>query len=308
MLENDTAGDPIQGHRWCRRSTANLSQALSERGFEACPRSVARLLHSQKFSLRVNHKLLAPKTHPRRDEQFQRIADVRSRLSPSTPIVSVDSKKKELVGRFKNPGSTWKLEAEAVFDHDFPSWASDKAVPYGIYDLLANTGWIGLGLSSDTPAFAVDCLEAWWVAEGRLRYPDASELTVLADSGGSNGISPRAWKYLLQHKLCNRHGLTVTVAHYPSGCSKFNPIEHRLFSEISKNWAGVPLESVETIVNYISTTTTKTGLTVRAEVILNEYVVGIKIDDDKMAALSLTRHEPLPRLNYTISPNMPKNE
>ena len=181
---------------------------------------MARLLRSLGFSLRINQKVIAPKTHPRRDEQFRHIAQLRSALPADIPVISVDCKKKEYIGRFRNGGAAWKLEAEKVFDHDFPSWASGKAAPYGIYDLKAHAGWVGLGLSSDTPAFAVDCIEAWWVAEGRARYPGATRLLVLADSGGSNGISPRAWKHGLQHTLCNRHSLTVTVAHYPSGCSK----------------------------------------------------------------------------------------
>jgi len=264
---------------------------------------VARLLRSLDFCLRVNRKSIAPATHPRRDEQFQRIAGLRSEPNDAIPIISIDTKKKQLVGRFKNPGTTWRKQPEEVFDHDFPSWASGKAVPYGIYDLRANLGWVGLGLSSDTPCFAVDCLVSWWLSEGRQRYPEASQLQLLADNGGSNGSSPRAFKYYLQHKLCNPHSLTVAVAHYPSGCSKFNPIEHRLFSEISKNWSGVPLESVETILNFIRTTTTQTGLNVQAELILNEYRTGFKVSAEQMAELSITRHDSLPQLNYTISPN-----
>ena len=306
LLHNETAGDPLNGLRWCRRSTANLSRALHQDGFAASPRTVARLLRDLQFSLRVNRKLLAPKTHPRRDEQFRHIADLRAQIPATNPIVSVDAKQKELVGLFRNPGSSWQQDAVAVFDHDYPSWASDKLTPYGIYDLRSNTGWVGLGLSADTPAFAVDCLTAWWTAEGSLRYPHATALVVLADSGGSNGCHPRAWKYYLQHNLCNPYGLSVRVAHYPSGCSKFNPIEHRLFSEISKNWAGVPLQSVETILNYILTTTTETGLSVHAELIPNEYQEGMQISDAEMAALSLTTHDPLPKLNYTISPTTTK--
>ena len=228
---------------------------------------------------------------------------MRAEWDPDTPIVSIDAKKKELIGRFRNPGSTWLQEATAVFDHDFPSWASGKAVPYGIYDLHANLGWVGLGLSADSPCFAVDCLAAWWAGEGCQRYPDASQLLLLADSGGSNGSAPRAWKYYLQNTLCNRYGLTVTIAHYPAGCSKFNPIEHRLFSEISKNWSGVPLQSVETILNYIRTTTTQTGLRVNAEIMLQEYKTGFKVSEEQMQTLTISRHQTLPKLNYTISPH-----
>lgn len=219
------------------------------------------------------------------------------------PLIGPDIARKELIGRFRNGGVAWTQQPEDVFDHDFPSSATGKAVPYGIYDLQAKTGWVGLGLSSDTPCFAVDCLAAWWAATGSRRYPGATQLLLLADSGGSNGYHPRAWKYYLQHTLCNPFQLTVTVAHYPSGCSKFNPIKHRLFSEISKNWSGVPLETVELILNYIRTTKTKTGLRVRAELMPNEYRTGFKVGKQQMDALTLTRDATLPQLNYTISPN-----
>ncbi|MDE0126927.1 MAG: ISAzo13 family transposase [Bryobacterales bacterium] len=219
------------------------------------------------------------------------------------PLIGPDIARKELIGRFRNGGVAWTRQPEDVFDHDFPSSATGKAVPYGIYDLQANTGWVGLGLSSDTPCFAVDCLAAWWAATASRRYPGATQLLLLADSGGSNGYRPRAWKYYLQHTLCNPFQLTVTVAHYSSGCSKFNPIEHRLFSEISKNWSGVPLETVELILNYVRTTKTKTGLRVRAELMPNEYRTGFKVGKQQMDALTLTRDATLPQLNYTISPN-----
>lgn len=303
-MRNDTAGDPMSGLCWSRRSTRSLSQVLVAEGLAASPRTVARLLHSLQFSLRRNLKSIAPHTHPHRDEQFDRIAALRDeRHAAGTPVISIDTKRKELIGRFQNHGVAWAQQPERVFDHDFPSWATGKAVPYGIYDLQANSGWVGLGLSSDTPCFAVDCLATWWAADGSQRYPGATQLLLLADSGGSNGYRPRAWKYYLQHTLCNPFQLTVTVAHYPSGCSKFNPIEHRLFSEISKNWSGVPLETVELILNYIQTTTTQTGLRVHAELILEEYRTGFKVSDDQMAALTLTRDTTLPQLNYTISPN-----
>ena len=231
---------------------------------------------------------------------------MRAQIPPTNPIVSVDAKKKERVGLFRNPGSSWQQNAVAVFGHDHPSWAKDRVTPYGIHDLRANTGWVGLGLSADTPAFAVDCLTAWKVADGSLRYPHATALAVLADSGGSNSCHLRAWKYYLQHNSCNPFGLSVWVAHYPSGCSKFNPIEHRLFSEISKNWAGVPLQSEETILNYILTTTTETCLSVHAELPPNEYQKGMQVSDEEMAAVSLTTHDPPPKLNDTISPTTTK--
>ena len=222
-MRNDTAGDPISGLCWSRRSTRALSATLRASELAASPRTVARLLRLLQFSLRRNRKSIAPATHPQRDEQFRRIAALREAFGAAgRPVVSVDTKKKELIGSFRNEGRAWTQQPRDVFDHDFPSWATGKAVPYGIYDLRANTGWVGLGLSSDTPCFAVDCLAAWWAAEGSQRYPGATQLLLLADSGGSNGYRPRAWKYYLQHTLCTPFRLTVTVAHYPSGCSKLN--------------------------------------------------------------------------------------
>ncbi|MGC1952983.1 MAG: ISAzo13 family transposase, partial [Gammaproteobacteria bacterium] len=189
-----------------------------------------------------------------------------------------------------------------VNDHDFRSDAIGIAVPYGIYDLNANQGTVFVGTSSDTPGFAVDCAEHWWRTEGRQRYPDDTHLGILADGGGSNSATSRAWKYGLQTKLCNRHGLTVTVAHYPPGASKWNPIEHRLFSEISKNWAGRPLDSYETILNYLRTTATSTGLRVQAHLVAQSYQKGVKITDAQMRELAIAKHEDLPKWNYTLSP------
>ena len=256
------------------------------------------------FSLRVNHKKRccgAP--HPNRDAQFVHIAKLRERCAANaTPIISIDTKKKELVGTFKNPGAKWDRKPELVNDHDFRSYADAMAVPYGVYDVQANTGTMFIRTSYDTPAFAVDCVEKWWRTEGRKRYPDTQQLTILADGGGSNGCVCRAWKFDLQQKLCNRHGLTVTVAHYPAGASKWNPIEHRLFSEVSKHWAGRPLDSVETIANYVRTTTTTTGLRVRAHLVRKPYKKGIKITDAQMCALEITKDDALPRWNYTITP------
>ena len=210
--------------------------------------------------------------------------------------------KKELVGNFRNPGRAWNDRPTDVKDHDFPSEADGRAVPYGIYDLLANRGRICVGQSADTPAFAVDCIESWWRHEGRSRYPDASELVILADSGGSNRCAPRAWKYNLQHTLCNPHDLTVSVVHYPSGCSKWNPIEHRVFSEISKNWAARPLDSFATILHYIRTTVTQTGLRLQAQLVEQTYETGVKITPEQMAALNLTKAQHSPKWNYSSSP------
>ena len=212
------------------------------------------------------------------------------------------TKKKELVGNFKNLGSAWESRPLPVHDHDFRSLADGLAVPYGIYDLLANAGTVVVGDSHDTPFFAVDCLDYWWRSAGQTRYPNATRLTVLADCGGSNGHRPRAWKYALQHRFCNPHRLAVTVAHYPPGQSKYNPIEHRLFSEISKNWAGRPLLNWELILNYIRSTTTNTGLSVASHLLRHDYPTGVTITPQQMDALNLTRSQHLPSWNYTISP------
>ena len=202
--------------KWTRRTTAKIAAELRTLGIDVCARTVARLLKTMGFSLRVNHKKLAGASHPNRDDQFQRITALRQRCAvENTPMISVDTKKKELVGAFKNAGAKWDRVPELVKDHDFRSEAEGRAIPYGIYDPQANTGTVFVGATADTPAFAVDCIEKWWRTEGRKRYPQAETLQILADSGGSNGCTPRAWKFHLQHRLCNRHRLRVTVAHYP---------------------------------------------------------------------------------------------
>ncbi len=222
----------------------------------------------------------------------------------SLPIISVDSKKKEQVGNFKNPGRKWDRQAEPVNNHDFRSLASGIVIPYGIYDYLANRGSIFVGVSHDTPAFAVNSIAGWWQHEGTRRYRQARKLLILADSGGSNGYRCRAWKTELQAKLANPFGLTLTVAHYPAGTSKWNPIEHRLFSEISKNWAAEPLTSYDKVLNFIRTTKTRTGLTVSAYLDSNTYPTGIAPDEETLRQLRLRYHNTLPQLNYTISPKM----
>jgi len=240
---------------------------------------------------------------PDRDAQFGHIAELRERFAEQgLPVISVDTKKKELVGRFKNAGVSWEKKPVLVNDHDFPSQAIGKAIPYGIYDVQENRGTVFVGATHDTPAFAVDCVEKWWRTEGKKRYAGADHIAILADSGGSNAANSRAWKYGLQTRLCNLHNLTVTVAHYPSGASKWNPIEHRLFCEISKNWAGRPLDSFETILNYLRTTATETGLKVRAHLVRKPYKKGVKISNAQMAKLSITKVKHLPRWNYTLRP------
>ena len=229
LMDGDTAGDPGSALKWTRRTTAKLARQLRESGIRVGTRTVARLLRSMGYSLRVNHKKLAAANHPQRDAQFARITVLRRRgASENIPIISIDTKKKELIGRFKNAGAKWDRYPEQVLDHDFRSLASGVAVPYGIYDLRANTGTVFVGTSSDTPVFAADCVAAWWRDHGKLAYPDAGRMIIFADSGGSNGCRPRAWKAALQHKLCDQQRIEATVAHYPAGTSKWNPIEHRL--------------------------------------------------------------------------------
>lgn len=240
----------MSGLKWTRRTTAKLAAELHALGIQVSDRTVAKLLKQMDFSLRVNHKKISrvcgvpPKE---RDAQFMRIAELREYFTAKgLPLISVDTKKKELVGRFKNAGTAWNRKPVAVNDHDFRSEAEGIAVPYGIYDVVANRGTVFVGSSHDTPEFAVESIEKWWRYEGQQRYGRVKCIAILADAGGSNGPTCRAWKHGLHRQLCERHGLTVTVAHYPSGTSKWNPIEHRMFSEISKNWAARPLDSFET--------------------------------------------------------------
>jgi Rhodopirellula transposase DDE domain len=304
-MEHETAGDPVTGLKWTHKTTAKIAAELGNLGIDISPQTVARLLRLLGFSLRVNHKKLARvcKTSRRdRNAQFEHIAQLRNDFAArGLPVISVDTKKKELIGRFKNSGAAWSKEPIAVKDHDFPSEADGKAIPYGIYDLQANRGTVFVGTSRETAHFAVDSIERWWLAEGRTRYPDATEIVILADGGGANGATNRVWKCALNEQLTQRHGLQVTVAHYPPGASKWNPIEHRLFSEISKNWAGRPLDSYETVVRYIGTTTTKTGLKVTAHLVDQHYNKPAKIPDLQMSQLPIVPDQALPNWNYTFS-------
>ena len=287
MVKNETAGDPMTGLKWTHKTTARIAGELRTLVIDISPNTVGRLLNQMGYSLRVNSKKLSrvSKVAPAdRDAQFSHIAALREDFAAQgLPVISVDTKKKELLGLFKNPGHAWRSEPIKVKDHDFASEADGKAVPYGIYDIHANLGTMFVGTSRDTSEFAVDCIEAWWRDEGQGRYPGAKRLVILADGGGSNGSRSRAWKLLLQNQLCKNHGLTVTVAHYPPGTSKWNPIEHRLFSEISKNWAGRPLDTYETVLNYMRTTKTAAGLEVHAQLVPKKYEAGL--GPPKMAKL-----------------------
>ena len=303
LMEHDTAGDPISGLKWTRKTTAKVARELAELGIEISPNTVAMLLKDMDFRLRVNHKKLSTQSDPERDEQFAYIAQQREAFTQKGwPIISIDAKKRELVGNFKNPCSSWQEHAIGVNDHDFRSDAKGIAIPFGIYDTLANQSWVFVGVSHETSEFAVNSIAKWWRESGLKRYQNSDQLLILADSGGSNGATRRLWKYALQTKLCDPYGLTVTVSHYPRGASKWNPIEHRVFSEISKNWAGKPLTTYETILKFIRTTKTETGLTVVADLDSEHYETGVKITDQQFKQLALTRHSTVPKRNYTLRP------
>jgi len=236
-----------------------------------------------------------------RDKQFKYIGDLRESFAKRCLlIISVDSKKKEKIGNFKNQGATWRRKAKMVNDHDFPSYFVGKGIPFGIYDTIVNLGSVYLGTTRDTPAFAVDSIDIWWKEEGIKRYPDAKELYILADSGCSNSARSRVWKYRLQTKMCDQFGLSITVSHYPPGASKWNPIEHRLFSEISKNWSDEPLETYEKALKLIRTT--KTGLKVKAHFVRKHHKTGEKVPDSEMDSLSIKPHTKFPTWNYTPNP------
>jgi Rhodopirellula transposase DDE domain len=306
-MEHHTAGDPINGLRWTHKTTLKISAELHQAGIVVSPKTVARLLKGLKFSLRVNHKKLAGNSSPFRNQQFEYINRMRQRFErQGLPAISIDTKKRELVGRFKNAGKTWETTPVLVNDHDFRTLAQGVAIPWGLYDTRANRGHVFIGTSHDTPAFSVTALAQWWSRSGRRRYPHTKRLLILADSGGSNGARTRAWKYELQTRFCDRFGLTLTVCHYPPGTSKWNPIEHRLFSEISKNWAGQPLESYETVLNFIRTTKTSTGLVVNSTLLEGDYPTGIKISDAQMDEVNLRPHRVLPMWNYTLVPGQSK--
>ncbi len=301
-----TAGDPITGLKWTRKTTAKVSKELRKLDIHVGPRTVARLLDSLQYRLRVNHKKLSggpARVRSLRNQQFLYIEKMRHSFeAKGLPIISVDTKKKELIGCFKNPGAVWARSATPVRDHDFRSDASHIASPYGILDVVANRGHVFVGISHDTPAFSTDSLSTWWRTDAQLRYSRAGQLLILADNGGSNGSRCAAWKHGLQTKLCDRFGLEVTVAHYPPGASKWNPVEHKLFSQISRNWAGEPLVDLETMLKFIRTTKTATGLRTRATLVTRHYPKGIVPAAQEIAELNLLPHKTMPQWNYSLAP------
>jgi hypothetical protein len=304
LVDPDTRGDPQSPLRWTCKSTRELAEALTAAGHPVSDDTVGRLLREQGYRLQRTVKTLEGAQHPDRDAQFRYLNEqAKQHLAAGQPVVSVDSKKKELVGRFANGGREWQPAGEParVNVHDFPDPTLGKAIPYGVYDLGANTGWVSVGIDHDTAAFAVQTLRRWWQQVGRVAYPQASRLLVCADAGGSNGYRVRAWKTELA-RLAEETGLAVTVCHLPPGTSKWNRIEHRLFSAISMNWRGRPLASHQVLVELIGATTTHTGLRVRAELDRGRYPLGVKVGDQELAAVPLVRHEFHGEWNYTLHP------
>jgi hypothetical protein len=303
-----TAGDPVSGIKWSRKSTERIARELRRMGIRVSANSVARLLKAQSYSLRKNRKNIEsptgkPPDPQRRDQQFRYIRRQRRDYeTQGLPVISIDTKSRELIGRFHQSGQRWSPERIDVFDHDFPSAAEGVAIPYGIYDLVRNEGFISIGVSKDTSVFAVDSLRWWWTHLGRNAYPQAQELLILADGGGSNSHRTRLWKHQLQERFANPFGITVRLCHYPPGASKWNPIEHRLFGPISTNWAAQPLENYETVLKFIRTTRTQTGLTVCARLNRTTYEAGIRITDAQMQQILIQHARVNPQWNYTIEP------
>jgi len=303
MVKDEVAGDPMTEQKWVRSSLRRLSERLAIEGHQASPDVVARLLRKMGFSLRANKRKQGRFGCPDRDEQFKYIATQKQQfIAADLPIISIDTKKKELIGDFRNKGRAWCKQAEEVNEHDFPGAAKCRAVPFGIYDPARNEGFVYVGVSNNTPQFSVHSIARWWEGEGHRRYPGASALLILADSGGSNGCRARAWKLSLQEKLCDEFGLTVTVCHYPTGCSKWNPVEHRLFSYISRNWEGKPLRTLEVMLGYIRGTSTTTGLSVKSYLDEGFYAKGGKVTGGDIESLRLSAHVVCPKWNYTLRP------
>jgi Rhodopirellula transposase DDE domain len=304
LVEPTTRGDPESPLRWTCKSVRRLAQALQAQGHAVSRTLVGHLLNEAGYSLQGNRKTTEGDSHPDRDAQFGYInMQVTTALAEQQPVISVDTKKKELVGDFRNNGREYRPQGnpEEVRVHDFLNKELGRAVPYGVYDLAANSGWVSVGVDHDTAAFAVNSIRQWWLTVGRARYPQACRLLITADGGGSNGSRVRLWKRELQ-KLANEFGIDIVVSHLPPGTSKWNKIEHRLFSFISQNWRAKPLVSYRVIVELISATTTKTGLTVRCELDAGQYPSGIVVSDAEMAALNIKRAGFHGEWNYTISP------
>ena len=306
LVDPATRGDPESPLRWTCKSVRRLAEELQREGHAVSYQTVAELLHAMDYSLQANQKTLEGSQHADRDEQFQYINRKAQRyLKQGEPVISVDTKKKELVGDFKNAGREWQIKGdpEPVRVHDFEIREPDKGkvAPYGVYDLARNVGWVSVGVDHDTAAFAVESIRRWWRWMGRPSYPQAKRLLITADSGGSNGARVRLWKWELQ-QFADETGLKISVCHFPPGTSKWNKIEHRLFSFISQNWRGKPLISHEVIINLIAATTSKTGLAVKSDLDSNTYPAGIKVSNQQMAELRLKRDAFHGDWNYSLAP------
>jgi len=304
LVDPATRGDPMSPLKWTSKSLRNLANALCAMGHRVGHDVVGTLLKRLGYSLQGNRKTLEGSRHVDRDAQFRRIADtVKDAIAAGQPAISVDTKKKELVGDFKNGGREYRPAGspEPVRVHDFVDPMLGRAAPYGVYDIADDKGWVSVGVDHDTAAFAVNAIRSWWIAMGRSRYPGAHSLTITADGGGSNGSRVRLWKVELQ-RLADELGMTIVVLHLPPGTSKWNKIEHRLFSFISRNWRGRPLVDYRTIVELIGATTSTAGLTVRCQLDENLYPAGIRVSDEEMAELNIVRHDFHGEWNYTIKP------
>jgi len=306
LVSESSYGDPESPLRWTTKSLRNLSDALLAKGFSISFSKVRQMLNDLGYSLQLNQKMLqVGEPHPDRDEQFRHISETaRAFLSEGLPVISIDCKKKELVGSFKNQGAEYAKSGQPVkvLDHDFPLPGLGKVAPYGVYDMARNEGFINLGISSDTARFAVNSVRQWWDEMGMARYPGASKLYITADGGGSNGSRNRLWKAELQ-QLANETGLQFQVSHFPPGTSKWNKIEHQLFSYISKNWRGRPLETLMVIISLVESTTTKKGLRVKCGLDTNEYETGIKVSEEALQRINISRDDFHGEWNYCISPS-----
>jgi transposase len=304
LVDPTTRGDPMSPLRWTCKSTYELAQALTAQGHELSARTVGRLLNEAGFSLQGNRKTKEGADHPDRNAQFEHISEMVKRFQQrAQPVISVDTKKKELVGEFKNGGREWQPKGKplTVKTHDFMDADLGKAIPYGVYDLSRNEGWVSVGIDHDTARFAAQAIHRWWKKMGAKRYPNARQLLITADGGGSNGSRSRLWKVALQD-LALRLNMPVQVCHFPPGTSKWNKIEHRMFCHITQNWRGQPLVSHEVIVALIANTRTRAGLKIRAELDTSRYPTGTKVSDEQLASINLKRDEFLGDWNYTLSP------
>ena len=308
LVDPVTRGDPESPLRWTCKSTTHLAEALSEQGHVVSPRTVGRLLNADGYSLQSNRKTKEGEDHPDRNAQFEHInRTVKLFQHRGQPVISVDTKKKELVGPFKNGGREWQPhgEPELVQVHDFMDRELGKAIPYGVFDVSENQGWVSVGIDHDTARFAAEAIRRWWRKMGSKRYRDAKQLLITADGGGSNGSRSRLWKVAL-HELAFQLGMAIDVCHFPPGTSKWNKIEHRMFSHITQNWRGRPLVSHEVVINLIANTTTKAGLRIQAELDAGTYSTGIKVSDQELAAVNLKRAKFHGDWNYTLFPSRKK--